>query len=108
LDGHVKPKIHDESPLDKLKLKIRHLLGRIKRQSIKTVRKLLGDYECKQELQGPIKQAEDPEISDIKIKLEKSFRDGYNWHQEYFRTDPKLKEWARRENYLGVNGRLPE
>ncbi|GAI69040.1 unnamed protein product [marine sediment metagenome] len=41
-----------------------------------------------------------------KIML-KGWEDGFAFHQNEVKKDPKLLEWVLRENYLGKNGELP-
>lgn len=41
-----------------------------------------------------------------KIML-KGWEDGFTFHQNEVKKDPKLLEWVLRENYLGKNGELP-
>ena len=44
----------------------------------------------------------------IKTKVEKSYKEGFAYHQNEIKRDPRLLEWVLRENYLGENGKLPE
>jgi len=43
----------------------------------------------------------------IRAEMQKSYREGFAFHQREVKKDPKLKEWVLRENYLGENGKLP-
>jgi len=45
----------------------------------------------------------------IKIRklMRKGWENGFAFHQNEVKKDPKLLEWVLRENYLGVNGELP-
>lgn len=48
------------------------------------------------------------EYDRIRDGMKKGHREGYRYHQEEVKKDPKLLEWVLRENYLGENGKLPE
>lgn len=48
------------------------------------------------------------EIVKLRKKIEKSYREGFVYHQREVQKDPKLHEWVLRKNYLGDNGELPE
>jgi len=43
----------------------------------------------------------------IKYLVQKTQEDGVRFHRAEVRRDPKLLEWVLRENYLGVNGKIP-
>jgi len=52
-----------------------------------------------------------PEPRRVKINREKiknSNQDGFRFHQEAVKKDPKLLEWVLQKNYLGEHGKLPE
>lgn len=103
-DGYIKPSF---SLADKFILKIRRSLGRIRRGFISNLRRLLirtigersGNYFTVSE--------EPSEILSMREQLNKSFQEGYAFHQRMLKEDPKLMEWVLRENYLGANGKLP-
>ena len=43
----------------------------------------------------------------IRKIMRKGWEDGFAFHQNEVKKDPKLLEWVLRENYLGENGELP-
>jgi len=43
----------------------------------------------------------------IRNIMRKGWEDGFAFHQNEVKKDPKLLEWVLRENYLGENGALP-
>ena len=43
----------------------------------------------------------------IRKIMRKGWEDGFAFHQNEVKKDPKLLEWVLRENYLGKNGELP-
>lgn len=51
---------------------------------------------------------ETEEIVKLREMFQKSSKEGFHYHQEEIKRDPKLLEWVLRENYLGENGKLPE
>ena len=46
-------------------------------------------------------------VAKIRRIMRKGREDGFAFHQNEVRKDPKLLEWVLRENYLGKNGELP-
>ncbi|MFB0566241.1 MAG: glycosyltransferase family 2 protein [Candidatus Aminicenantaceae bacterium] len=48
------------------------------------------------------------EAREIKEKINRNYEEGYRYHQEAVKSDPRLLEWILREDYLGENGRLPK
>ena len=73
---------------------LRKVAGLVKRR-LKTVK-------------GVIIPSEPKQVRKIRKKISESFEEGFRFHQEAVKKDPKLLEWVLRKNYLGEKGRLPE
>ena len=50
---------------------------------------------------------EPEKVKKIRKIIRKGWEDGFAFHQNEVKKDPKLLEWVLRENYLGENGELP-
>lgn len=61
-----------------------------------------------QNVKNRIFDVEPREIRKIGEKINKSWEEGFAFHQKESKNDPKLLEWVLRENYLAENGKLPE
>ena len=53
------------------------------------------------------KQLFPTEYERTKTAVQKSYEDGFAYHQSEVKKDPQLLEWVLREDYLGKNGELP-
>jgi len=72
------------------------------RKLFRFIRKKLRHVEMK------IVADEPRNVRRIKKKVEKSYKEGFAYHQNEIKRDPRLLEWVLRENYLHENGKLPE
>ena len=48
------------------------------------------------------------DVKKIRKTMRKGWKEGFAFHQNNVKNDPKLLEWVLRENYLGENGKIPE
>ena len=96
LDIFIKAGDKDISTSTKTFLKFRLRLGRAMKRFIKIIKQFNEALTLQRSLIV------------IRKKIEKSYQDGFSFHQKAVKTNPKLLEWVLRENYLGENGKLPE